>query len=585
MITIKKAFLGITLGSLLLTGCELDKFPLNGPTTGTFPATEEEALMGLYGAYKGLTQLDAASTPILHVMDNITDVGYARPGNNYTSPITSSLTTDNALATKPWGVHYKTIARCHTVLDNLESIREDMLEETYRQINAELRVVRAYCYSKLIELYGDVPLVLHALGLGESNLPRTPKAEIQQWIIDEMTEVADFLPISQSQYGNVRAGRVVAYMLKARLALYSEQYAVAAEAAAKAIELSQGIYELTPFDATIEYANKTHEVGEPESSNIFGYIGYQTSKEWIWVAEYNQAISGNTHNQGYYMGSRLAKGVAYWGPTQNFMDSFQAIDGLPIDESPLYDAANPFVNRDPRLDLYCVRPHSRLLGIQFEPNTSFSTVKNYWPVINGESNDPAEVANADATNAYRSFSGYLWRKHTDIADYATNSVSGMSDLNMGIFRYAELLLIYAEAKIEANQIDATVYDAINQIRARAKMPNISSSLSQDELRTALRYERKIELANDGLRWYDLRRWNIASDVMNGYLYLNRAANPWTADVLVDIDENYSPVYNHSEAVKYFGTQEVVYNVNKDELWPIPQAERDANENLTQNPGY
>src|SRR5690606_21768180 len=127
----------------LLTGCELDKFPLNGPTTGTFPATEEEALMGLYGAYKGLTQLDAASTPILHEIDNITDVEYARPCNNCTSPITSSLTTDHTLATKPSGVHYKSLARCHTVLDTLESIRREMSEETYRQISAELRVVRA----------------------------------------------------------------------------------------------------------------------------------------------------------------------------------------------------------------------------------------------------------------------------------------------------------------------------------------------------------------------------------------------------------------------------------------------------------
>lgn len=585
MKTIKKACLGVMLGGFLLAGCELDKLPLNGPTTGTFPATEEEAIMGLYGAYKGLTQLDAASTPIWHVMDNITDVGYARPGNNYTSPITSSLTTDNALAIKPWGVHYKTIARCHTVLDNLENIRGEMSDEAYLRINAELRVIRAYCYSQLIELYGDVPLVLHSLGLNDADLPRTAKAEIQQWIIDEMTEVADYLPVAQTQYGNVRAGSVTAYMLKARVALYSGQFTVAAQAAGKAIELAQGIYELTPFDATIAFANKTHDVGEPESSNIFGYAGYQTSKEWIWVAEYNQSISGNTHNQGYYMGSRLGKGVCYWGPTQNFMDSFQAIDGLPIDESPLYDATKPFVNRDPRLDMYCARPHARLMGIQFEPHTSFSTVKNYWPVINGQSDAPAVVANADATNAYRSFSGYLWRKHTDNADYAINSVSGVSDLNAGIFRYAELLLIYAEAKIEANEIDGTVYDAINQIRTRAHMPHIGGNLTQAELRTALRYERKIELCNDGLRWYDIRRWNLAPEIMNGYLYLNRAANPWTADVLVEIDENYSPVYNHSEAVKYFNTQEVVYRENKDELWPIPQAERDANKNLTQNPGY
>jgi len=73
--------------------------------------------------------------------------------------------------------------------------------------------------------------------------------------------------------------------------------------------------------------------------------------------------------------------------------------------------------------------------------------------------------------------------------------------------------------------------------------------------------------------------------MNGYIYLNRAGNVWTKGVLTDIDENYSPVYNYDVAVKYFTTQEVVYKTNKDELWPIPQQERDTNPNLVQNPGY
>ncbi|MBE0674034.1 MAG: RagB/SusD family nutrient uptake outer membrane protein, partial [Bacteroidales bacterium] len=517
----RKIFTGITLISLLFTGCELDRFPLNGPTTGTFPATEQEATMGLFAAYKGLSLLDASSTQFLHVMDNISDIGYARPGVNYSSPITSSLTTDNALAVKPWEYHYKTIARCHAVLDNLENIKSEMSEDLYKQIDAEFRVIRAYCFSQLIELYGDVPLFTQSLGLGDSDLPRTSKSEIQQWIIDEMTAVADYLPPSQTAYGNVRAGSVAAYMLKARVALYSEQYAVAAAAAAKAIELSNGIYSLTPFDNSLNYCNNTHDIGEPECSNLFGYAGYSSSKEWIWVIEYNQTISGNTHNQGYYYGSRLGKGCCYFGPTQNLIDSYQCLDGLPIDQSPLYDAANPFVNRDPRLDMYCARPHSRLMGIQFEPNSTYSKVNNYWPVINGESSTPSLVSNTDATNAYRSFSGYLWRKHTDNVDYATNSSRGVSDLNVGIFRYAELLLLYAEAKIESNSIDATVYDAIDQIRQRAGMPVLERTMTQAQLRTALRYERKIELCNDGLRWYDIRRWNLAPEIMNGYIYLNR----------------------------------------------------------------
>ena len=541
--------------------------------------------MGLYGAYQSLSELDAASTPIWHVMDNITDIGYARPGTNYTSPITSAITTDNALTNKPWQIHYRTIARCHSVLDNLEKLKSSMTDAVYKQLDAELRFVRAYCYSQLIELYGDVPLLKHAVDLSNANVPRTPKQEIVQFLLDELTAIADNLPVSQSQYGNVRASRVAAYMLKARVALYAKKYQEAAEAAKTALTLSVGVHDLTPFNNTINFAGKDYTAGEPDISNIFGHEGFKTSKEWIWVAEYNMNVPGNTHNQQYYSASRLGKGVAYWGPTQDLITTFQCTDGLPITESPLYDASKPFENRDPRLDMYCVRPHARYLGFQFEPNTSFPTVKNYWPVLNGQSTTPSNVANADATNAYRSFSGYLWRKPVDIADFASTSVHGTSDLDVGIFRFAELLLIYAEAKIEANDIDNTVYDAINRIRERAHMPDLPSGLTQAQMRKALRYERKVELCDDGLRWYDLRRWGIANTVMNGYLYLNRDAKPWTRSVVTGFDDSYTPIYNHTEAIKYFTTQEVVYRLNKDEYWPIPKSEMDANNKLVQNPGY
>ncbi|WP_312696599.1 RagB/SusD family nutrient uptake outer membrane protein [Sphingobacterium mizutaii] len=586
MIKKTKSIIGISLlCAALMSSCDLDRLPLDGPSSETFPASQKEAEMGLLGAYKGLTLLDASSTPIWHVMDNITDIGYARPGNNYTSPITSSITTDNALATKPWAAHYKTIGRVHDVLDKLGDIKTSMAEADYKKIDAELRFIRAYCYSQLIELYGDVPLLKNALKLGDELPGRTKKAEVEKFILDELTAIADNLP--QSQAGNKfsRASSIAAYTLKARVALYAKQYKVASEAAKTAISLSNGIHALSEFDNSIDFANKTHKEGEPEVANIFGHKGFENSKEWIWVVEYNRNISDNVHNQGYYLASRLGKGVCYWGPTQNFIDSFQDLDGKYITESTSYNPAKPFENRDPRLDLYTVRPNARFMGFQFEPNASFSKVNNYWPVINGTSDKPSSQTNADATNAYRSFSGYLWRKHTDLVDFPTTSVSGFSDLNVGVFRYAELLLIYAEAKIEDNSIDGTVYDAINQIRKRAHMPNLPTGLSQAQLRQALRYERKVELANDGLRWYDLRRWGIANQVMNGHIYLNRLANPWDKNVLTRIDENANPVYNHAVASKVFGTQAVVFKENKDEYWPISAQEMDANKNLTQNPGY
>jgi len=564
---------------------DMDLESLNGPSSGTFPSSYQEAKMGLFGAYESLSTLDAASTPMWHVMDNITDIGYARPGNNYTSPITSAVTTTNALTSKPWRVHYESLARVHAVLDKLDVLKEKITQAQYTELDSELRFVRAYVYSQLIELYGDVPLLKAAVSLEDANQPQTPVAEIQQFIIDEMTAVADQLPMSQAQFGHVRASRVAGYMLKARVALYAKQYAVSADAAQKAIALSNGIHDLTPFNSTVNFVGGDHSVGEPNVSNIFGHEGFASSKEWIWVAEYNLSVAGYLHNQQYYMASRLGKGVSYWGPTQNLMDSFQSIDGLPITESPLYDAANPFQNRDPRLDMYTARPHSRFMGFQFEPSSSFSKVKNYWPMTTGGASAPSEVSNTDATNAYRSFSGYYWRKAVDLADFNSTSVSGKSDLNVGIFRYAELLLIYAEAKIELGQLDESVYAAIDQIRDRAQMPKLPRGLSQAALRKALRYERKIELAGDGLRWYDLRRWAIADQVMNGHLYLNRNAKPWTSAVLTGFDASFNPIYNHTEATKYFTTQEVIYQVGKDELWPIPQVEIDANPQIEQNPGY
>ncbi len=572
-------------GALAFSSCKIDRSSLNGPATGSFPANAKEAEMGLYGAYQSNTQLDASSTPIWHVMDNITDIGYARPGTNYTSPITSAITTDNALTNKPWQVHYRTIARCHSVLDNLEKLKGTMTDAAYKQLDAELRFLRAYCYSQLVELFGNVPLLKSAVDLTNANVPRTARADVEKFIVDELTAIADNLPVSQATYGNARGSRIAAYMLKARVTLNAKQYAAAAEAANKALTLANGVNDLTPFNSSVGFVGKDHTAGEPDIANIFGHAGFKTSKEWIWIAEYNLTVPGNTHNQQYYSGSRLGKGVCYWGPTQDLINTFQAKDGLPITESPLYDATKPFENRDPRLDMYCVRPHARYLGYQFEPNTSFATVKNYWPVLTGQATAASNVANADATNAFRSFSGYLWRKPVDIADFNSTSVSGVSDLDVGIFRFAELLLIYAEAKIEANDLDASVYTAINRVRNRALMPNLPTGLTQAQLRKALRYERKVELANDGVRWNDLRRWGIATTVMNGLIYLNRDAKAWTKTVLTGFDDSYTPLYNRTEAIRYFTTQEVVYKQNKDEYWPVPKSEMDANNKLVQNPGY
>ena len=144
------------------------------------------------------------------------------------------------------------------------------------------------------------------------------------------------------------------------------------------------------------------------------------------------------------------------------IDSYECIDGLSIDKSPLYNPQKPFENRDPRLGYTCVVPGSVFGGYQFESHKDSIECWNY------NTNPATRVANQDALNAYATFSGYCWRKY---AEWSQNDPT-VGETPIILLRYADVLLMYAEAKIEANKIDASVYDAINLVRQRLGMPVI-----------------------------------------------------------------------------------------------------------------
>ena len=234
----------------------------------------------------------------------------------------------------------------------------------------------------------------------------------------------DFLPIrhNKNSYGSARLGRAGAYGLKARICLNWKYYEEAAYYADKALKLAEeGGYSLQAYD--IRYCGEDHTKGEPTPSNLFGINGHKNSDEWIWALQYNTAISSNQHNAGYYAAPRIAGGCSYFSPTQAFLDAIQCTDGKSIVESPLFDYQNPWKNRDPRLDLFCVRPGSRVLGMQFETNPSAQTIKNY-----NDKEEGVDVANSEAygskseygANGSKGPCGYLWRKYLDIQEYKYN---------------------------------------------------------------------------------------------------------------------------------------------------------------------
>lgn len=600
----KKIFLStIVLSLFALGGCDLDRKYLNGPDTSTFPASKSEVEAGVLATYSALENWNISSTPFTGLEDNTTDIGVSRVNTAYyNNQFKSKLAINDVLVTRFYKNFMITIGRCNLMLSKLDSQRGNMTEQEYNAYKAELLVMRGFVQDLMCQFWGDIPYIDRPLGLNDT-YTRMPRAEVTAKILECLDDdLLDNLPVRQSKkdYGSARIGRVCAYGIKARICLNWGMYEDAAKYADKALTLAQEAgYSLEHYNSA--YCGASHDEGEPSAANLFGISGHQTSEEWIWTLQYDRAITGNTHNSGYYNAPRTLGGCSYFGPTQAFMDAVQCTDGKSILESPLYDYTQPWKNRDPRLDLFCVRPGSRILGVQFETAPSIKKVMNY--------NTGKEIANSSATgtkseygtNGKKGPGGYLWRKFSDIAELISNNYSfgtkSVCVLPFPLMRLSELYLIRAEANIERGvNLDLAKTD-IEAVRSKADMPALTAT-DQAGLRSALRYERMVELCNEGFRWFDIRRWKgvedptkpLASEILNGPIYAPAFDGTLSNAKPVKIDENWHTHYAENSTwdgsakinLRVYATAEYVYPKNN--LWPIPEEELSAIK-LPQNEGY
>lgn len=599
---LKKILYIIFLG-IIFAECSLDKEPLNGPSTGTFPASEEEALAGVLAAYKSLANPIVQYCPWPYrLVDNCTDIGTCRVGTSpYTQMLNSSLTSDVDLVEFAYERIYKIAGRVHLVLDALENLRSKVSDQIIDQFKAELLCIRAFAYDQGCQFYGDIPFIDHSLGLNDYSYPRTPRKEVIERLLytDLTDELLDNLPVQWPTvtYGTCRIGRATAYALKARIALNWGYYEEAARCSSKAISLSEGHYELEQLDCTY-YA--TASDGEPSASELFGFQAESKSKEWMWALQYNILAASNTHGCIYTYAPRTHNGASFVGPSQGLMDTFQCKDGKAITESPLYNWQEPWKNRDPRLDLYTLRPDSRAMGIEFTTNVSVTKVTDY-------NNEAKKINNNDAVgnkseygaNGTKGPGGYHWRKFYDNTYYGMIPGNSMEDeLDVCLIRYAELLLIDAEANIEWEGGDlARAKKDIDKVRARVQMPPVDGS-SREKLRSALRYERKVELCAEGYRWFDIRRWNIAKKAVAGIKYAPGFSTTTTPRNYISnarpiIDEDWVVTYDsnntwNSQKFNLRIFQIMKFTEGKDELFPFPYTEMLSNPAIglsNNNPGY
>ncbi|MDR0792924.1 MAG: RagB/SusD family nutrient uptake outer membrane protein [Chitinophagaceae bacterium] len=428
--------------------------------------------------------------------------------------------------------NFTNITTCNWFLANVDKTPMD--ETLLKRLKAEVKFIRAYQYFERTQLYGDFPLVTTMLTVAEANaVERTPKADVVQFILNELDSIAPDLPTTYEPADLGRVTQGAAYALKARVELFNEKYTESAASAKKVMDL--GVYSLFP-----SYQDLFRMKNEYNSEIILDR-GYLETDPTLTIGL--MVLAPESTPGGGWSSVNI---------TQSLVDAYEMANGKTIDDPTSgYDVDHPFVNRDPRLLQTVIVPGAEYAGIIFNPMDPNSL--DYWPTYN--------------------YTGYVGRKYINYkADFSDLYNAG---LNIPLIRYAEILLTYAEAKIELNQIDNSVYDAINQVRLRAGLPAVDQTVyaTQTKLRELVRRERRVELAMEGLRWYDIQRWKIGNDVMNGTVYGARIST---------IDANGNVTYTSTEHAKI---EDRVFDPAKNYLWPIPQSQMDLGKNLKQNSGY
>ena len=544
----KKNFIYVALLAITLFGfssCSdfLDRIPDDELSDGSFWKTPNDAKMFIADVYRqALPGGDAGD------IDGDIESDNAVHGIKWAAGDVSRGIYDPAAM--GWSGDYKAIRACNILLSKIDNI-PDYDQADKEAVMGEARFLRGYIYFGLIQTFGGVPYVDQPVDLKEmGNITRTPVEEVYAKVMEDFDYAIAHLPAEwgSSDYG--RATKGAANAMKARAALYFKHY----DTAAKAV-MDSGMYELYDADNTGKYAHLFWEEQE-------------ACKEAILVRQFN---APELTNYIIGWGCFPTKGWGGINPTQSLVDAFECIDGSPIDKSTTYDPTNPFKDRDPRLEVCVLHDGEEMYGV---------TIKTA-PLKSSGNTGVAQHNDATAT-------GYYDQKWLD-PSIDPQSTGWDMGKDWHVIRYAEVLLTYAEAKNELTGLDASAFEAVNQVRRRVGMPDLQNTDAskptycgtQDALRQRIRNEWRVEFAMEGSkRKWDIRRWGIAKDVLNA---------PFLGMKYMMVDDPNAPegdngkkcILYQGENIKLTGSKYEDHNY----LFPIPQEEIDLNPALTQNPGY
>lgn len=440
-----------------------------------------------------------------------------------------SATASNGYVADMYSQNYRDIRNASRILENYKRvyIEDAVIKERYA---AEARALRAYAHLKLFQFFGAVPIVSNSKSIEQAGaLPRNTDEELVSFISSQLDSAASVLPVSYPVSEAYRMTKGTCYALQVQLYLQMKNYP-------KTIEYAKKIMDLNLYD--LHYATSP---SQNSYEQLFGYSALE-NKERI--------LFRRTGSSGAFfrLAPKSLAGQATLSPTASMVNSYETLQGKTLQElgsdslkiyrkDPLFNK-----NRDPRLGISVFFPYQVFVNRTLDP-------------FNGTA-DPIGAAQSTQT-------GYWVRKYVDASDV---SRANSGTLNFMVIRYAEVLLSYVEALVESGQWqnpDVALY--LNKIRNRAKMPNFDPKVynTQEKLRELYRRERKVELAFEGNRLFDIRRWRIGEEVLTGPA--EGAINPVTNQPVV--------------------VETRVFDPQRDYLWPIPLIEMNGNNKMTQNPKW
>ncbi len=545
--TTYKLLTGIFAGALALTiaGCNktmedtpLETVPLNlvFDNKDSLGVNAQQFLYNIYaGLPNGYNRIDG------NVLDAGSDDAVPSSINQSVENFSTGRIQPYTLPDNSWNSAYAGIRKVNTFLANIDAVPLNLAGQK-DQWKAEARALRAIFYFELLKRWGGVPIVKDSVFALTDNVKfkRNSFDECVQYISDQADIAVAVLPVSYSTafFGRITKGAMLA--LKSRLLLYA------------ASPLNNPDNDLSKWTAAANAAQAVMSTGTYSLVSSF-YNVFTTRQNTEVILAYYTAPGTSVEKNNAPVGS-VRGDLGATSPTQELVDEFEMATGKMIsDPASGYNAQNPYVNRDPRLAQTVFFNGQAWLG---------RTVQTY----DGGIDRPAGYGNATSGQTR---TGYYMRKHVSTA--GTNNSYTNAEHNFPIFRYAEILLNYAEAVNEANGPTAAVYTAIQSLRQRAGLVPFAlpAGLTQDQMRTRIRHERRVEMAFEEQRFWDIRRWKIAASVLNGTLHG------------IQITQAASGTLTYQTV----NASTVTFDAAKMYLYPIPYQEVVSNPNMQQNPNW